>query len=130
MTTIILDTHVVHWLTSGVEKLGKRAERALDNADQLAVSAISWYELADLAERGRISLSRPVDLWLAELATDVATVPLSPAIAHTAARLPRTLGGDPADRIIYATALATGAQLVTKDERLRRFRGPRDVCVW
>ncbi len=29
--------------------------------------------------------------------------------------------GDPIDRIIYATARAADAQLVTRDERLRRF---------
>lgn len=28
---------------------------------------------------------------------------------------------DPADRLIVATALATGATLVTKDERIREF---------
>ncbi|MGH9920781.1 MAG: PIN domain-containing protein, partial [Nitrososphaerales archaeon] len=38
--------------------------------------------------------------------------------------------GDPADRIIYATAVENGWQLVTKDDRLRDHRHPRQITLW
>ncbi|MDQ3106881.1 MAG: PIN domain-containing protein [Actinomycetota bacterium] len=37
---------------------------------------------------------------------------------------------DPADRLIYATALELGCQLVTKDQRLRQHPAARRVAVW
>jgi PIN domain nuclease of toxin-antitoxin system len=44
--------------------------------------------------------------------------------------LPSTFPGDPADRLVYATAAEHGWPLVTKDERLRSHRHPRRITVW
>ncbi|MGA7172242.1 MAG: PIN domain-containing protein, partial [Candidatus Dormiibacterota bacterium] len=46
------------------------------------------------------------------------------------AALPESFPGDPADRLIYATALETGWRLVTKDQRMRRQPQPRRITVW
>jgi PIN domain nuclease of toxin-antitoxin system len=45
-------------------------------------------------------------------------VPLAPEIAVESSRLPGTFHGDPADRIIVATARREGAILLTRDERI------------
>jgi PIN domain nuclease of toxin-antitoxin system len=55
---------------------------------------------------------------------------LTPAIAETAVSLPSSFPGDPADRLIYATAIEHGLRLVTKDRNLRRHRHPRPIAVW
>jgi PIN domain nuclease of toxin-antitoxin system len=68
--------------------------------------------------------------WLEGLAQSLRSVPASPAIAATAAALPDAFPGDPADRLIYATAIEKGWQLVTKDDRLRRYRHPTKITVW
>jgi PIN domain nuclease of toxin-antitoxin system len=94
------------------------------------VASISWFELAWLAEHQRIVLSLPVRAWLAQLAELVRTVVISPAVAATAAALPASFPGDPADRLIYASALEHGLQLVTKDQRLRLHPQPRQVTIW
>lgn len=106
------------------------AAKALANADELAVAAISWFELAWLAEHERIMLTLPIRSWLEELAGQVRTAPITPAIAATAVSLPSSFPGDPADRLIYATAIEHGWQLVTKDRKLRSHRHPRPVAVW
>jgi PIN domain nuclease of toxin-antitoxin system len=65
------------------------------------------------------------------LAFELPTVrlaPLTPAIAVLSTRLPGALHGDPADRMIAATALAHGARLVTKDKRLAAY--PHVRTVW
>jgi PIN domain nuclease of toxin-antitoxin system len=60
----------------------------------------------------------------------VRTIPLTPAIAATAVALPSSFPGDPADRLIYATAIENSVPLVTKDRRLRDHPSPRPVAVW
>jgi PIN domain nuclease of toxin-antitoxin system len=106
------------------------AQRTIEGADQLAVASVSWFELAWLVQRGRITLATPVRPWLERLARDVHTVPTTPAIAATAAELPRSFPSDPADRIIYATALEQGWSLVTKDERLLNHPRMPAIAIW
>jgi len=130
VTTLLLDTHVVHWLAAEPNKLSEQASSAIDAAGELAVAAITWFELAWLAHHGRIAPAIPVRTWLGQLAEDVLTLPITPAISDTAVALPDTFPGDPADRLIYATAIEHGIQLVSKDQRLRRHRFPRPLVIW
>jgi len=130
VTTILLDTHVLHWWSAEPKRLSRAAVRALEAADELAVAAVSWYELAWLADRGRIAVAVPVRSWLGELSSYVRTVPPTPEVAATAAALPESFPADPADRLIYATAVERGWRLVTKDQRLREHKHPRPVAVW
>jgi PIN domain nuclease of toxin-antitoxin system len=128
--TVLLDTHVVHWWSSEPERVSETATKTLSGADELAVAAISWFELAWLATHERIRLTIPVRSWLERLAVGVKTIGVTPAIADTAVSLPSSFPGDPADRLIYATAVEHGCLLVTKDRRLRSHRHPRPVAVW
>lgn len=130
MSTVLLDTHAVHWWSAEPERIGKAARALIEDSGELAVSAISWYELAWLAQNGRIALSIPIRSWLEGLSVNLRTIPLGAAIADTAAGLPTTFPGDPADRIIYATAIEGGLPLITKDKALRRHRHPSDPTVW
>jgi len=110
--------------------MSEAATAALEEADELAVAAISWFELAWLARRERIVVSVPIRSWLERLSAELRTVGVTPAIAATAADLPASFPGDPADRLIYATAIEHGCQLVTKDRRLRTHRYTRVVAIW
>jgi PIN domain nuclease of toxin-antitoxin system len=130
MTTLLLDTHVIHWWSAEPRRLSQPAVDALTSADELAVAAISWFELAWLATHERIVVSIPVRSWLAELAGRVRTVGITASIADTAVSLPPTFPGDPADRLIFATAIERGWRLVTKDRGLRRHRHPRPITLW
>ena len=130
MTTLLLDTHVIQWWSAEPARLSRPAEKALNEADELAVAAISWFELAWLARHERITLTIPIRSWLEQLAAHVRTIGITPAIADTAVSLPVSFPGDPADRLIYATAIEHGWRLVTKDRRLRAHRQPRPVALW
>jgi PIN domain nuclease of toxin-antitoxin system len=103
---------------------------AVEEAEELAVSGITWFELAWLAAHERVTLTVPVRSWLDQLDAEVRTVGVTPAIADAAVALPSSFPGDPADRLIYATAVENGWRLVTKDRRLRGHRHPRPVTVW
>ena len=131
LTTLLADTHVLQWWSAEPDRLSMPALEALEGADELAVAAITWWELAWLAHHGRITVDLPIGTWLGGLARSVRTVALSPAIAATAVALPESLPGDPADRLIYATAIENGWPLVTKDNRLRSHRGaPAARTIW
>jgi len=130
LTTVLLDSHVLHWWSSEPERLSIAAAEAVTGADELAVSSITWFELAWLARHERIILTVPIQSWLDEIAAQVRTVGISPAVATAAVLLPGSFPGDPADRIIYATAVEHGWPLITKDERLRRHKHPRKPAIW
>jgi len=130
VTTVLLDTHVVHWWSAEPGRLSKTASDAIESADVLAVAAISWFELAWLAANGRVVITVPLRSWLDRLSEHVVTLPIDPAIAAAAVALPNTFPGDPADRLIYATAIVRGLRLVTKDGRLREHPSPGPVTVW
>lgn len=130
MSTVLLDSHVVHWWSAEPARLSGPAAAEIAAADELAVNSITWYELAWLAHHARITLTVPVRSWLEGLAEDLRTVPTTPAIAEAAAALPDSFPGDAADRLIYATAVEHGWRLVTKDARLRTHRQPRSVTIW
>lgn len=128
--TVLLDSHIVHWWSAEPHHLSKPAARAIEAADELAVNSITWFELAWLAHHDRITLSVPVRSWLEGLAQDIRTIATTPAIADAAAALSTAFPGDPADRLIYATAVESGWRLVTKDRRLRDHRHPRPIAIW
>jgi PIN domain nuclease of toxin-antitoxin system len=128
---IVLDTHTWLWWVAEPHRLSQNAREAIDHADSLGIATISCWEVAMLAEAGRIELDRAVETWVEQSLADVRTqpLPLTSAVAIRAALLGREgLSGDPADRIIYATARAAGASLITRDRALRAF-DPRGT-VW
>jgi len=130
VTTVLLDTHVVQWWSAEPDRLSTAAAQVVASADELAVAAISWFELAWLADHERIVVTIPIRSWLDQLSEGIRTIPLTPAIGAAAVALPSTFPGDPADRLIYATAIEQGCRLVTKDRRLLAHAHPREVAIW
>ncbi|HLH14935.1 MAG TPA: type II toxin-antitoxin system VapC family toxin [Solirubrobacteraceae bacterium] len=130
MSTVLLDTHAIHWWSAEPRRMSKRASAALESADELAVAAISWLELAWLARHERIVVKIPIRSWLQGLSEQVRTIGLTPAIADTAAALPSSFPADPADRLIFATAIEHDLSLVSKDRAIRENAYPRSLVVW
>ncbi len=121
---IVLDTHTWLWWLSEPGRLSEPARAAIDRAQEVGVAPISAWELATKVSRDRLSLDRPVDAWVRQAFAHPRTRQLEMTwpIAVLAGQLGlRGLHGDPADRIIAATALHHDCPLVTKDSRLRTF---------
>src|SRR5262249_44549995 len=120
---LLLDTHVWLWLVAGSADLSNEARRAIDSAlaaGKLRIAAVSLWEIALLASRGRIVLGKSIGLWLDEALADPgpAIDPLSPQVAIEACSLPDAFHRDPADQLIVATARVTNATLMTRDRRI------------
>jgi PIN domain nuclease of toxin-antitoxin system len=130
---IVLDTHALIWWVTGAAKLSTRAQRAIARAlrgGPVVASAITLFEIATAARRGRLVLSGPLEQWLSSLLLlpELRFEPVSARIAQLAGAFADPMSGDPADRIIAATAMELQASLVTADERL--LRSPHVRALW
>ena len=117
---ILLDTHVLIWLDQDNPKLGRECRTAIDEAlaeDDLAVSAISFWEVAMLVAKQRLAIAIALGQWRRDLiAGGIRELPLDGRVGLLAADL--ELHRDPADRFIAATATINEATLATADQRL------------
>jgi PIN domain nuclease of toxin-antitoxin system len=128
---IVLDTHVLLWAIADSRKLSRAADAAIRRsrqADGLAISAITLWELASLVARGRIRSYGTIESSLNRLIEGVTVKPITPEIAILAAQFPDDYSHDPADRLIGATARAEGLALITRDEGIRK--SPLLKTIW
>jgi PIN domain nuclease of toxin-antitoxin system len=122
---ILLDTHALLWMASDPDRLSKRAREAIREARQsseIAIATITLWELAWLAQNGRIVVAGSVESFVRETIARVVLRPETPEIAALAVRLPERFPRDPSDRLIAATAMMEGAALVTADTRIRQSK--------
>jgi PIN domain nuclease of toxin-antitoxin system len=119
---IVIDTHVLAWWTNNNrDQLSQNARRALVDADAVAFSVITAWEVGTLSACGRIDVAPGPTEWL-QVVTEtysLTPLPVTVEIAFLAAELHDVLR-DPMDSLIVATALTYGIPLVTKDERIQR----------
>jgi PIN domain nuclease of toxin-antitoxin system len=124
---LVLDTHVWIWLMDQqTRELSRTAVEAIRHASRqtvVYVSAISFWEIAMLTARKRVTLSLDCLPWVqqATRAPGIQVAALTPPIAVDSTRLPGQPHGDPADRIIMATARQLGARLVTCDRQILNY---------
>ena len=128
MTGLLLDTHAWIWLVFADPYLkpSVRAEiEVVSHASMLYLSPISMWEVALKHSRGKLTLDRPLREWLAHAASlpGMQLAAITPAIAAECASLPAAFHGDPADRIVAATARTEGLRLVTHDKALLKLAG-------
>lgn len=118
---IVLDTHVLLWMDGNDEALGAASRQLIDTAwqqGQVAVSAITFWEVAQLAQRGRISLPLSIEIWRADwLQAGLLEIPVDGRITLHSTQLDLPYR-DPADRMIVATATQRHAQLLTADQKI------------
>ncbi len=119
----------------GEEKLKKNFIESLEAAaakDNVYISAISLWEIGMLVERKRIELEMDCLDWVQQALDMPGTnlIPLSPQIAIQSSRLPGNFHGDPADRILVASAFESKAVLVTHDQKILVYGKDKFIHVY
>ena len=122
---VLLDTHVWLWVAGG-ERIAPAARRRIEQAaggDGLTLSPISIWEVGMLSAKGRIAVQPDCMTWVttALARTGVRLLPISARIAVGSSFLPDGFHGDPADRIIVATAMASSSIRVTRDAHILAY---------
>lgn len=116
----LFDTHALVWLDESCQQLGKKSLSLIDealNAGELYTSVISFGEIVMLADKGRLEMQIPVNLWRKNLIqSGLQEIALTGDIAIDSALL-KDFHGDPADRMIVATAIESTATLCTADKK-------------
>ena len=122
----VLDTHIFIWLMQGSRELSNESIKEIESYSQqhtLYLSSISLWEIAMLEERKRIIFHQPCLQWLEQAleSPGLSVENISPLIAVESSRLPGDFHGDPADRLIVATARSLQAKLITRDSKIIHY---------
>lgn len=131
---LLLDTHVWVWFLQGNKKINPLVIKSIDAAigkRELFIAAISSWELAMLIKKSRIILNKPIALWIAEALDKlhIKVIPLSTEVAIESTDLPGEFHGDPADRMIIATARLHHLTVVTRDAAILHYGKSKHVRV-
>ena len=127
---LLLDTHIWLWWLTPESPLTRSERVALDEAAErgdVYLSAISMWEAQVLHAKQRLVLPLPFADWLTRATDDriLSVLPLDRDVVIALDALPSTFHGDPADRLIVATARAHALPLATRDAAIRRARVSR-----
>lgn len=120
---IVLDTCAIIWDALKADRLTTKAKqtiRAAEADNRLVISDISIWKIAMLVARKRLEIEETVSSFInLYLQSRMITVqPISSEIAELSVSFGREINNDPADRIIAATTILTGAELITADDNL------------
>ena len=120
---IVIDTHILLWSLLKPEELSEDIRQCITLAQengQLFICSISLWEIAMLKYKRRINIYEPIKDFLESITNinGLFVKDISPEIAAESILLMDDFHGDPADRIIVATAKCFGATLLTRDQKI------------
>ena len=126
---LLLDTNAFLWVLNDDHRLGSTTRGIIEEAwaaEAVTISVVTFWEIALLVDRRRLTLPTSPDVWRRErIAEGLVELPLYGEEAVRAVQLgSEGLHRDPADRFIVATALIGGHTLVTADQQILDWQGP------
>jgi PIN domain nuclease of toxin-antitoxin system len=133
---VLLDTCSVIWLAQG-DPMAEEALAVIAHAaatEGVYVSPISAWEVGMLSRprsgRSMTFLPDP-STWFSRVmaAPAIRPAPFTPVIAIAASHLPEPLHGDPADRLLIATARALAMTIVTRDSKIIAYAAAGHLTV-
>lgn len=115
---LLLDTHVVLWELAGQRRIGRGARAAIDGADELLFSVVSFAEIGIKGALGKLAV--PDDLDEHVIASGVRVLGLSTRHGLGVADLP-VHHRDPFDRLLVSQARCDGLTLLSADQRIAAY---------
>ena len=133
MPALLLDTCAILYIANDlrISPAGRSAIREASTAREVLVSPISAWEIGLLAAKGRLQLLPDAKTWFHDFLERpaVSTAPLESEMALDAWTLPGAFHGDPADRLLVATARALRIPMVTRDRHILAYGAAGHVDV-
>ncbi len=129
---IVVDTHVWIWFLDNPDLLSPQAKQLLNKAydnKNIFISSISTWEIYMLEQKGRIKFKTDAANFIksSERLGSLHFISVDNEIARISVQLADYSNPDPADRIIIATANMLGFPLITKDQKIRDFKGVKTI---
>jgi PIN domain nuclease of toxin-antitoxin system len=133
-SALLLDTHILLWLSQGDPRLPESAQREIEKASrrkELCLSVITLWEIGYLVSKQRITLA--VDLpafWeqvLTRLKANELTINSGDVVAYHS--LPGEFHGDPGDRFLVAQAISRGLRMMTADGKILAIRKQLEPAI-
>lgn len=118
---LLLDTHVVLWELGGTRTVGPLAREAIEQAEELTFSVVSFAEIGVKASIGKLTI--PADMYTDVLRTGLRILGLAPDAALAVAELPLH-HRDPFDRLLIAQARSESLTILTADRRFSDYDVP------
>jgi PIN domain nuclease of toxin-antitoxin system len=115
---LLLDTHVVLWELEGTQTVGREAREAIEEASELAFSAVSFAEIGIKAAIGKLVV--PDDLRERIEQSGLRILGLAPEHGLGVASLPMH-HRDPFDRLLISQARSERMTIVTADRRFADY---------
>ena len=125
MSAVLLDTCAIVFI-AGDEPIDGAARVEIARAaagDGVLVSPVSAWEIGLLATKGRFRFEPDAKIWFRDFVgrVGVRVAALTAEAALDSSFLPPTLHGDPADRLLVATARELGVPIVTRDRAILAY---------
>lgn len=120
---ILLDTVTLIWFSLGDARLGPSSRSLLEEGDAFAVSVITAWEVAMLVRKRRLDLGQKPLAWIRTVLADsrMKLAPITPDVAIEAGLLPNIIHGDPADRLLIATAKDLECPILTPARQILAY---------
>lgn len=120
---LLLDTCTFLWLILGSRELSSRAESLIrDPENEVALSAVSTWEIALKCALGQLQIPEPVDRYVIEMRErhEIRSLVLTEEASLQGPKLP-DLHRDPFDRMLVCQAMTHGLTLVTPDRTIQSY---------
>jgi len=119
---LLVDTQAMLWFVSGDKRLSKKARKAIETPNcKNYVSIVSWWEIAIKCSLGKLKITKPLELFMADRAAEGFRV-LSIETQHLPPLVSLPLHHrDPFDRLIICQATATNMPICTSDSQFALY---------
>ena len=123
----LLDTHAMRWYLRDSPELSASAHALIDNAEYVAVSIASFWEIAIKQCIGKMQFCMTIpELESLCFDRDIHVLPIQSTVLEQIKSLPK-IHGDPFDRLIIAQAQIGKMTIITRDRMIPQYPVP---TIW
>ncbi len=120
---VIVDTHILIWTLLDPEKLSQKILTLYEEANEVQVSNINFWEISLKYKLGKLDLGRltPDDLFIAAKKSNFKVVNIDAEITSSLYQLPLRDHKDPFDRLLIWYSIQNKIPLISRDGKFSQY---------